>query len=118
MFGHMYYDLIHINPPQDLSFITLEYIFLHARQFSMMECVMTAFLDEYPQYLKTSKKREILFRVLMCVFCFLISLPMTTQVCLLISILINQLLIEQFTGEINSKTAQAYFSFKVFQAQH
>ncbi|XP_067932266.1 sodium- and chloride-dependent glycine transporter 1-like [Watersipora subatra] len=48
-------------------------------EFSMMECVLTAFLDEYPQYLKTSRLREILFRTGSCFFCFLCGLPMVTE---------------------------------------
>ena len=45
----------------------------------MMECVLTAFLDEYPQYLRTSRKREILYRLTVCFLCFLCGLPMVTN---------------------------------------
>jgi len=46
----------------------------------MMECVLTAFLDEYPNLLKKTRKREVMFRVGFCFLGFALGLPMCTQV--------------------------------------
>ena len=49
-------------------------------QFSLMETCLTAMLDTFPEYLRSSKRREIIFRISGCVLCFLCGLPMVTQV--------------------------------------
>ena len=48
-------------------------------QFSTVETVITAFIDEFPQYFNT-RKRVVIFRISVCAAAFLLGLPMVTQV--------------------------------------
>ena len=48
-------------------------------QFSTVETVITAFIDEFPQFFN-SRKRVVIFRISVCVAAFLLGLPMVTQV--------------------------------------
>ncbi|XP_067686410.1 sodium- and chloride-dependent glycine transporter 2-like [Haliotis asinina] len=47
-------------------------------QFSIVETVMTAMIDEFPQYISTPK-RKLLFRASVCLGAFLLGLPIVTQ---------------------------------------
>ncbi|XP_041367483.1 sodium- and chloride-dependent glycine transporter 1-like [Gigantopelta aegis] len=44
-------------------------------QFSIVECVMSSYLDEFRDFLRT-KKASIIFRISVCVVSFLLGLPM------------------------------------------
>lgn len=51
-------------------------------QFSIIECVLSSFSDEFPQWLKP-KKNNIIYRIVACVLMFLLGLPMVSQVSML-----------------------------------
>ena len=46
-------------------------------QFAMVECVVTGLSDEYPKYLRRYKP---FFLIGICVFMFLLAIPMCTEV--------------------------------------
>ncbi|XP_074657133.1 sodium- and chloride-dependent glycine transporter 1-like [Tubulanus polymorphus] len=48
-------------------------------QFSMFETVISAICDEYKHVLRTTTKRTVIFRVLICVAAFLLGLPMCLE---------------------------------------
>ena len=48
-------------------------------QFSIIECVLSAFTDEFPQWLRP-RKNNIIFRIVACAVMFLLGLAMVSQV--------------------------------------
>lgn len=48
-------------------------------QFSTVETVIMAFIDEYPQFL-SNKRRILVFRIAVCSVAFLLGIPMITEV--------------------------------------
>ncbi|XP_060066194.1 sodium- and chloride-dependent glycine transporter 1-like [Ylistrum balloti] len=48
-------------------------------QFSIMECVMSSFIDEYAHILRKNWKNSFLFRVGVAALFYLLALPMTTR---------------------------------------
>ncbi|XP_021341796.1 sodium- and chloride-dependent glycine transporter 1-like isoform X1 [Mizuhopecten yessoensis] len=48
-------------------------------QFSIMECVMSSFIDEYPHVLRKNWRNSFLFRMGVAAFFYLMALPMTTR---------------------------------------
>jgi len=51
-------------------------------QFSMVECLLSAFADEYPAWFTRSRKRSFIYRTLVIISCFLLGIPMVTKVCI------------------------------------
>jgi SNF family Na+-dependent transporter len=47
-------------------------------QFSAAETLMTSIIDEFPQFFKV-KKRQMLFRIGVCLAAFILGIPMVTQ---------------------------------------
>ncbi|WAR02315.1 SC6A9-like protein [Mya arenaria] len=47
--------------------------------FSMVECLLSAFADEYPQWLTKTRVRSFLYRTIVMFACFLLGLPMVTN---------------------------------------
>ncbi|BFZ15628.1 hypothetical protein BsWGS_18667 [Bradybaena similaris] len=47
-------------------------------QFSAAETLMTSIIDEFPHFFK-QKKRQFLFRISVCLFGFILGIPMVTQ---------------------------------------
>lgn len=48
-------------------------------QFSIIECVLSAFTDEFPTLLQP-RRNNIIFRIVACVCMFLLGLAMVSQV--------------------------------------
>lgn len=48
-------------------------------QFSIMECVMSSFIDEYAHVLRKSWKNSFMFRICVAALFYLLALPMTTR---------------------------------------
>lgn len=57
--------------------------FLETLQFSIVECVFTALMDEYPKLLRSTPWRPIMLRLTGCILFFLLSIPMVTEVILI-----------------------------------
>jgi hypothetical protein len=49
-------------------------------QFSIIECVLSAFGDEFKEVLRSTRTRNIVFRTVVVVISFLLGLPMVCNV--------------------------------------
>ncbi|XP_046351909.1 sodium- and chloride-dependent glycine transporter 2-like [Haliotis rufescens] len=67
-----------ITPLWSILFFIMLCTLGFSSQFSIVETVMTAMIDEFPQYIST-RKRQILFRLCVCLGAFLLGLPIVTQ---------------------------------------
>lgn len=46
----------------------------------MVECLLSAFADEYPVWFTSTRVRSFTYRTLVIISCFLLGVPMTTNV--------------------------------------
>ncbi|XP_070185337.1 sodium- and chloride-dependent glycine transporter 1-like [Littorina saxatilis] len=67
-----------VSPLWAILFFVMLCILGFSSQFSTVETVITAFIDEYPHHLN-SRRRVVIFRVAVCAVAFLLGLPMITQ---------------------------------------
>ncbi len=83
-----------VNTSKLLMMWYFEQILLHTRnpkikktcfvfQFSMVECLLSAFADEFPVYLTKTRLRSFIYRTLVIISCFLLGLPMVCSVSLI-----------------------------------
>ncbi|KAL4225026.1 hypothetical protein ACF0H5_015721 [Mactra antiquata] len=49
-------------------------------EFSMVECLLSAFADEYPRWFTSTRLRSFIYRTLVIISCFLLGVPMVTNV--------------------------------------
>ncbi|XP_046543832.1 sodium- and chloride-dependent glycine transporter 2-like [Haliotis rubra] len=67
-----------ITPLWSILFFLMLCTLGFSSQFSIVETIMTAMIDEFPQYISTTK-RKLLFRSCVCLGAFLLGLPIVTQ---------------------------------------
>ncbi|ELU09520.1 hypothetical protein CAPTEDRAFT_156299 [Capitella teleta] len=62
-----------------LLFFFMMLVLGFSSEFSIVECIFTAIMDEFPHVFRSSPIRPIMLRFCGCIFFFIISLPMVTQ---------------------------------------
>ncbi|XP_041374202.1 sodium- and chloride-dependent glycine transporter 1-like [Gigantopelta aegis] len=67
-----------ITPLWAILFFFMLCILGFSSQFSIVETVMTAIIDEFPRFFRTNKKR-VLFRIGVCLGGFILGMPIVTQ---------------------------------------